>query len=169
MGADEQGTQFTKEHWITVPRTLCFILHGDDVLLLKRAAHKRIFPNRYNGVGGHIERNEDPLTSLKREVLEETGLTIDCVELKAIYNVDAGTNTGVMVLVFTAHTAIRDVIDSDEGTLHWVHRDAIADLDLVDDLPLILPNILRMNPGNAPLYVHMSYDHNDAMLLTLGK
>ena len=73
MGSEEQGADVIKGRWLTIPRTLCFVFNGDDLLLMRRAAHKRVFPNRYNGVGGHIERDEDPYTSAKREILEETG------------------------------------------------------------------------------------------------
>src|SRR5262245_52850594 len=72
MGAVEQGANATQNRWLTIPRTLCFVLNGNDVLLMKRAPHKRVFPNRYNGVGGHIERDEDPLASARREIKEET-------------------------------------------------------------------------------------------------
>lgn len=38
--------------------TLCFLLHGEDVLML----HRRFPPNQglWNGVGGHIEPGETP-------------------------------------------------------------------------------------------------------------
>ncbi|MEL6271862.1 MAG: hypothetical protein AAFR22_18795, partial [Chloroflexota bacterium] len=51
MGAKEQGADATQGRWLVIPRTLCFVLNGDDVLLMKRAAHRRVFPNRYNGAG----------------------------------------------------------------------------------------------------------------------
>jgi 8-oxo-dGTP diphosphatase len=86
MGAKEQGADAVEGRWLTIPRAVCFVTNGDDVLLLKRGAHKRVFPNRYDGVGGHIERDEDILTGVKREVLEETGLTVRDVRLRAVYN-----------------------------------------------------------------------------------
>ena len=55
MSASEQGADATAGRWLTIPRTLCFVMNGSDVLLMKRSPHKKIFPNRYNGVGGHIE------------------------------------------------------------------------------------------------------------------
>jgi len=64
MGAKDQGADATAGRWLVIPRTLCFVTHGDDVLLLKRAGHKRVYPGLYNGVGGHLERDEDPLTGL---------------------------------------------------------------------------------------------------------
>jgi len=161
VGAHEQGANAVAGRWLTIPRTLCFVLNGDDVLLMKRAAHKRVFPNRYNGVGGHIERDEDPMTSARREILEETGLNVTDVRLRAIYNIDAGEATGILLFVFTAASQIRETTANGEGTLHWVHRSTLLDLDLVEDLPHILPRILDMQPGDPPLFVHVSYDETD--------
>lgn len=170
MGANEQGANATAGRWLTVPRTLCFILNGDDILLMKRAPHKRIFPNRYNGVGGHIERNEDPYTSAKREVLEETGLRVDNLRLSAVYNIDAGEASGIMLFVFLGYSDRREVLsDTEEGTLHWVSQHDLAQLDLVEDLPLILPRILNRPENAPPLFVHVSYDANDQIQMRFAE
>ena len=50
-----------------IPRTLIFLTCRDLVLLLKGAPHKRLWANRYNGIGGHIERGEDVLTAAQRD------------------------------------------------------------------------------------------------------
>ncbi|HVU12640.1 MAG TPA: NUDIX domain-containing protein [Phototrophicaceae bacterium] len=163
MGANEQGATAIEQRWLTIPRTLSFVLNGDDILLMKRAAHKRVFPNRYNGVGGHIERDEDPLTSARREINEETGLNVRDACLRAVYNIDAGAATGIVLFVFTAISDSRQVVANSEGTLHWVARDAVFDLDLVEDLPLLLPRILPMQPTDPPLFVHVSYDASDTI------
>ncbi len=34
-----------------IPRTLCFVFDGNDVLLIKRSPHERLFPNKINGLG----------------------------------------------------------------------------------------------------------------------
>ncbi|MBI5669772.1 MAG: NUDIX domain-containing protein [Chloroflexi bacterium] len=163
MGAQEQGADATQGRWLVIPRTLCFVTNGGDVLLMKRASHKRIFPNRYNGLGGHIERNEDPYGSARREIAEETGLTVRDLWLRAVYNIDAGQATGIMLFVFTAVSDRRDVTANDEGTLHWIPCDEISRYDLVEDLPIILPRVLAMRDTDPPLFVHVSYDTNDVM------
>ncbi len=168
MGATEQGANAIENRWLTIPRTLCFVLNDDDVLLMKRAPHKRVFPNRYNGVGGHIERDEDPLSGARREIEEETGLTVRDLSLRAIYNVDAGELTGILLFVFTAQSDRREVCANSEGTLHWVARDAIYALDLVEDLPIMLPRILAMQSGDPPLFVHVSYDSSDAIQMRIA-
>lgn len=165
MGAHEQGANATDGRWLTIPRTLCFVLNGDDVLLMKRGAHRRIFPNRYNGVGGHIERDEDPLTSARREIREETGLSVTDVHLRAVYNIDAGETTGIILFVFTARSQTRQLQPNDEGTLHWIPRAALMSLDLVEDLPHLLPRILTGDDGAPPLFIHVSYDPNDVIVM----
>lgn len=169
MGAKEQGADAATGRWLVIPRTLCFVLNGDDVLLMKRAAHKRVFPGRYNGVGGHIERDEDPLTSARREILEETGLHVQNLRLRGVCHIDANEPVGVIVLVFTATSEHRDTQDNGEGSLHWVCRNQVLDLDLVDDLPVILPHLLTMEPDAPPFFVHVSYDKtNDTIRLRLA-
>lgn len=165
MGAQDQGANATEGRWLTIPRTLCFVLNGNDVLLMKRSAHKRVFPNRYNGVGGHIERDEDPLTSAKREIHEETGLHVRDVRLRAVYNIDAGEATGILLLVFTAYSDTRQILESNEGTLHWIPREQVMRLDLVEDLPQLLPRVLAMGDDSVPLFVHVSYDNENAMVM----
>lgn len=165
MGAYEQGASATDGRWLTIPRTLCFVLNGDDVLLMKRGAHRRVFPNRYNGVGGHIERDEDPLTSARREIREETGLSVTDLHLRAVYNIDAGETTGIILFVFTARSQTRQLQPNDEGTLHWIPRGAVMSLDLVEDLPHLLPRILTGGDGAPPLFIHVSYDPNDVIVM----
>ncbi|PJF39857.1 MAG: NUDIX domain-containing protein [Chloroflexi bacterium] len=165
MGAKQQGATVTDGRWLTIPRTLCFIFNGNDVLLMKRAAHKRIFPNCYNGVGGHIERDEDPLTSARREIREETGLIVNNLQLRAVYNIDTNEANGIILFIFTGETKTRNVTPNSEGSLHWVPRGEVMRLALVEDLPYILPRIFAMEDNTPPLFVHVSYDNNDEIRL----
>ena len=166
MGASEQGADAISGRWLTIPRTLCFVCNGDDVLLMKRSPGRRVFPYHYNGVGGHIERDEDPYQCVLREVKEETGLTVRDVCLRAVYNIDAGQATGIILFVFTALSHSREIVsDSKEGTLHWIPRSKIMELDLVEDLPQLLPRIFERQAGAEPLFVHVSYDKLDRIVM----
>ncbi|MCB9459919.1 MAG: NUDIX domain-containing protein [Anaerolineaceae bacterium] len=162
MGATQQGADATTGRWLTIPRTLCFVLNGNDVLLMKRSPHRRIFPNQYNGLGGHIESSEDPYTAAVREIKEESGLDVSNVKLRAIHNINAGESTGIMLFVFTAHSSSRAVIaDEREGTLHWIDVKSLDQYDLVEDLPLLLPRILVMSEDTQPYFGYVSYDDDD--------
>jgi 8-oxo-dGTP diphosphatase len=167
MPASEQGAEHTDGRWLTNNRTLIFVRNGDDVLLLKRAPTMRIFPNRYNGVGGHIERGEDVLTSARRETLEETGLDVRDLRLRAVYLIDANAASGITVFAFTAYSDSRDFTFCDEGTLEWVPIAEITNRDLVEDLPVILPRILAMDDYAPPLFVHLSYNDSGEIQLTI--
>ena len=162
MGAKDQGADATAGRWLIIPRTLSFITYEDDILLLKRSARARIFPGCYNGVGGHVERDEDVLTGAIREMQEETGLSVFDPRLRGMIHVDAGAANGIMVFVFIARAASRDFVDSDEGTLEWVPRNGLDGLPLVEDLPLILTQVLDDTP---PFFAHTSYDAYDALVM----
>ncbi len=165
MGANEQGADATSGRWLAIPRTLCFVTHGEDVLLMKRAANRRVFPNRYNGVGGHLERGEDALSGALREIHEETGLRVRSPLFCGVSHIDSGQPTGIILMVFRAEAESRAVVDSQEGTLEWVPQARVADYDLVEDLPAILPRVLAMRPGDPPFFAHLSYDERDELRL----
>ena len=108
MGQSDQGVQKSAHRYRAVPRTLSFITHGDEMLLLRGAPTKRLWPNKYNGVGGHVEAGEDIYTSALREMKEETGLEVTDARLRGVINIDVGQETGIVVFVFTARATGRE-------------------------------------------------------------
>lgn len=169
MGAADQGANETHQRWLTIPRTLCFVLNGDDLLLMKRSPRRRVFPNRYNGVGGHIEKDEHVYAAAKREILEETGLSVTELTLRGIHNINAGQQSGILLFVFTAISTSRDIaVTHDEGTLHWIPRHHVDSLDLVEDLPYILPRVMEMAHGDAPYFAHVRYNERDEIIMTFA-
>ena len=61
MSKNDQGIDVSlkRQRYTVIPRTLVFITRDERVLLLRGAPTKRIWANKYNGIGGHIERDED--------------------------------------------------------------------------------------------------------------
>jgi 8-oxo-dGTP diphosphatase len=142
---------------LAIPRVLCFITHGDDVLLLRGAPDKRLWANRYNGIGGHVEPGEDVYSAARREIQEEAGIPITELRLRGIITVAPERDEpGVLLFVFTAQALSRDVQASAEGQPVWVARNQIGALDVVEDVPVVLKWALEMKPDD-PIFAARSF------------
>jgi 8-oxo-dGTP diphosphatase len=142
-----------KERYTLYPRTLTFVLNEEHVLLIQRSPDACLFPGLFNGVGGHIERGENVLLAARREVYEETGLDVPDLMLRCLLHVDEGAeHPGVLVFVFVGHVQQREVVESSEGTLHWIPLERIGELDLIPDLLQILPRILPLSARESPIF-----------------
>jgi len=142
---------------LAIPRVLCFITHGDDVLLLRGAPDKRLWANRYNGIGGHVEPGEDVYSAARREIQEEAGIPITELRLRGIITVAPERDEpGVLLFVFTAQALSWDVQASAEGQPVWVARDQIGTLDVVEDVPVVLKWALEMKPDD-PIFAARSF------------
>jgi 8-oxo-dGTP diphosphatase len=153
----EQGTGHNTRYTV-VPRTLSFLLQGDDVLLLRGAAQKRLWSGQLNGVGGHLEPGEDLLAGARREIYEETGLEVHDLTLRAIVHISGKEGTsGVLLFVFIGVAPSRKICPSHEGDLAWYPHQALPWAELVDDLRLLLPRVLSQGSA-ALIYGHYAVD-----------
>ncbi len=60
--------------------------HKGQILLLKRALHKKWYPGKWDIISGKLKDNENPKDGFARELLEETGLSnLETVESKKPY------------------------------------------------------------------------------------
>lgn len=163
MGREEQGV--AGRRYTVVPRTLCFVFHGQDVLLLKGAPEKRLWPNQYNGIGGHLEAGEDMVMAARREIKEETGLAVHDLRLRGVVTVDVEREVGVLIGVFSASVNSPELADSAEGRLAWF---GVADLplgEMVPDVPLLLERVTDSSTGTPPFSARYRYDGDDRLLV----
>ncbi|MEA2007565.1 MAG: NUDIX domain-containing protein [Chloroflexota bacterium] len=163
MPVSDQGV--TQDRYTLIPRTLIFITRGDSVLLLKGAPDKRIWANYYNGVGGHIERGEDVLSAARRELAEETGLSVNNLWLCGTVIVDTQRSPGIGLYVFKGESEGGSLTPSPEGDLEWVPFGNIARKPLVEDLYVILPKVLRMRETQPPFAARYFYDRDEKLVV----
>ncbi len=123
---------------------VCFIRHPsqEKVLLLQRSRDP--IRGKYTGVGGKAGFFEDIRSSCIREVLEETGLTIQNLELKGVVKtIHDGFSSSWILFVYVAQATEEQFVPCDEGTLQWVNMNDISSVDLIGFIRAILPNVFR--------------------------
>lgn len=144
--------------------TLGYILSPDrtDVLLVHRIAREKDdHYGKYNGVGGKMEPNEDVVTCMKREVFEETGLTVTELALRGTIN---WTNFGPhgedwlgFIFVITGYSGAI-YRDNEEGSLAWHPVDRIMDLPMWEGDRHFLP--LVFDADTRPFHGYMPYERH---------
>jgi 8-oxo-dGTP diphosphatase len=161
MPASDQGT--LQGRYTLIPRTLIFLTRGGRVLLMRGAAHKRLWAGRYNGLGGHVERGEDPLSAGRRELHEEAGLASADLRLVGVAIIDAGPETGVGLYILRGECLHGEPQPSREGQAEWIDPASLPDLPVVEDLPILLPRVLSYRPGDPPFSARFGYGQDGKM------
>lgn len=141
--------------------TMCAILKNDKVLMINRK-------NSWCGwafPGGHIEKGESITECIKREIKEETGLSIISLEYKGVthfYN--PKTNERHIISNFLCNEySGKEKKFCDEGKLEWVSINSIKNKNLAEGMLYRLP--LFFEKGRKELYVEWNeiegYTHVD--------
>jgi 8-oxo-dGTP diphosphatase len=131
--------------------TLGYVLSPDRTRVL--LIHRNARPNdahlgKYNGLGGKLERDEDIVAGMKRELREEAGIEVVSMRLKGTVSWpgfgQAGEDWFGFIFVIDEFTG--DVRTTNaEGTLEWVPLANVADLPLWEGDRYFLPLVFDAN------------------------
>ena len=109
--------------------TLCYIEKDGCYLLLHRIKKENdLNRDKWIGIGGKFEENESPEDCLRREVTEETGLTLTGWRYCGIVTFLSDRWEGEYMHLFHATGFTGTLRDCDEGTLEWVPKGRFAEL-----------------------------------------
>ncbi|MFA6004914.1 MAG: NUDIX domain-containing protein [Patescibacteria group bacterium] len=142
----------------------CFIKKGNKYLMLHRNPTKRIMPNVWMAAGGHLEFNEGLYACARREVMEETGLKVKNLRVRAIGNAYIGD----LKEEFFFHLLLADY---DSGTLKpngdgefvWLTQEEILQKDsLLAELKTVLPILL--DETKPPVSYSAEYEYGNKLL-----
>jgi 8-oxo-dGTP diphosphatase len=107
--------------------SLCYLIRGDEVLMMHRTRKKNdINHDKWVAVGGRFEPGETPEECALREVKEETGLTMTDPQYRGIVTFINDQYETERMHLFTSETFEGEMTDCDEGELTWVR---IAEMD----------------------------------------
>ena len=158
-------------HTYTVtPRVLTFPRFEGHVLLLKGAPTKPLWPNLYNGVGGHVEPGETIKHAALRELEEETSIRADNLLLCGMVSINLVSSQGdIALFVFTCTVDTPLTRPSPEGALEWFTWNELPTAQLMPDLPILLPRIRAATEASNPFYALYTYDEQGSLHIDFDK
>ncbi|MFN3265253.1 MAG: NUDIX hydrolase [Deinococcales bacterium] len=132
--------------------TLGYLIEDDRVLMVRR--HKRLEDahlGKYNGLGGKLEPLEDVLSGLRREFLEEAGITLESVQLRGTINWSGFGKAGEdwFGFIFLARGYKGEItFENPEGSLEWVRISSLLEghLPLWEGDKHFLPLVFDQDP-----------------------
>lgn len=140
--------------------TLAFVLHpdGERVLMVHRNARPGDEQlGKYNGLGGKVERDEDVVACLRRELREEAGIEVEAPRLRGTVSWPGFGRHGEdhFGFVFVVDSFTGDVpASNEEGTLSWERIDELDQLPMWEGdrhfLPLVFDEAITQFHGCLP-------------------
>jgi 8-oxo-dGTP diphosphatase len=120
--------------------TLCYVKrHGRTLMVHRNKKANDIHEGKWNGLGGKFEAGETPEECVIREVIEESGLTIQHPKLCGLLMFPKFKGNDWYVFVFTANEFTGELIESPEGKLEWIPDDQVPSLNVWASDHIFLP------------------------------
>lgn len=126
----------TKERPQVMLVVRCMIINADgDVLIARRSDNDSHKAGYWEFPGGKLDEGQDLNTALKREVKEETGLTLNTVSNVSYIEsemIDSGKYNGLAYVVIVAKGNVKETkvsLSDEHSDYKWVNPKMIPDLN----------------------------------------
>lgn len=111
--------------------TLCHIEKDGKYLMLHRIKKENdLNHDKWIGIGGKFEDKESPEQCNRREVLEETGLTLHTSKYCGIVTFVSDKWETEYMHIFISSDFSGEIKECDEGVLEWIDKQEIYNLPL---------------------------------------
>ena len=111
--------------------SLCYIERDDSYLMLHRV--KKVNDENHDkwiGIGGKFEEAESPEDCMRREMLEETGLTPQKWQYRGLVTFVSDEWGTEYMHLFKCTEFCGEIKDCDEGVLEWIRKDQLLSLPI---------------------------------------
>ncbi len=114
--------------------SLCYLESEGKYLMLHRISKQNDEnAGKWIGIGGKFEEGESPEECVRREVKEETGLTLDRASFRGIVTFTDSNEKGITteyMFLFTSSDFSGTLTPCNEGVLEWIPKSEIHKLPL---------------------------------------
>ena len=143
-----------------IESTLCYIEKDNKYLMLHRIKKKNdVNHDKWIGIGGRMEPGESPETCIRRETLEETGLTLLDPAYRGIVDFYSDKYPSERMHLFTATEFSGEMITCDEGDLEWIGKSDLLNLPIWEGDKIFL----RLLDSDEPFF-NLTLQYTDESL-----
>lgn len=128
--------------------SLCYIEKDGAYLMLHRIKKKNDENrDKWVGIGGKLEEGESPHDCARREIREETGLSVNKLSYRGVITFVSNVYGTEYMHLFTSTDFRGELTDScDEGRLEWVKKEEVKDLPIWEGDRIFLDLISKDTP-----------------------
>ena len=146
--------------------THCYLESNGKYLMLHRTKKKEdVNKDKWIGVGGKFENGEAPEECIRREVLEETGFTLNSVRYTGIltFIYDDKAPEYIFTFVSSDFDGGSDITPQcSEGVFKWVDKAELLSLELWEGDRFMIEYLLK--DRKEPYSLKFIYDKDDVLL-----
>lgn len=141
--------------------TLGYLERDGRYLMLHRVKKENdVNRDKWIGIGGKFEGTESPEECMRREALEETGLTLGKLKFRGVVTFVSDGWEPEQMFLFTCRDFSGELRSCDEGDLEWVDQRAVASLPIWEGDRIFLRLLAE---GAPPFLLKLSY-RGDALV-----
>ena len=144
--------------------TLCYLEKDNKYLMLHRNKKEiDINKGKWIGVGGKLKEKETPYECMVREVFEETGYQVQSALYCGIIHFHYEHHEDEEIYVYQTSDYVGTLHECSEGTLAYIPKKDILDLELWEGDRIFLEKMFR---NEIPFSISLYYDENEVLVKT---